>query len=163
EGCYDLVAEREMQRMLDVGNTTSASALGHTWVARRQDSETAYRLLAVAQATSGDVGGARLTLTTAMQRWDELGLPLSPETLALRDRIGTFASAEAARHALTLPFVGRDDAFAHLRRAWKDVTTGQCSVVLVEGEAGIGKSRLVNRFAQWARVQGSDVAIGHAY
>ena len=166
ENCYDLIAARAMQRLLDVGQATSAEALGQTWIARRPDCETAYRLLATAQATAGDVGGARLTLTTATRHWDELGLSLAPETLALGDRLRSLSSAEAAAPAkrlLTLPFVGRDEAFAQLRQALHDAALGNCGVALVQGEAGIGKSRLVDTFAQWAQVHGNDVAIGHAY
>jgi DNA-binding SARP family transcriptional activator/tetratricopeptide (TPR) repeat protein len=166
ESCYDLIAERAMQQLLSVAQATSAETLGQMWIARRPDCETAYRLLATAQAMSGDVGGARLTLTTATRNWDELGLSLAPETLALWDHLRSLPSAEAVAHAkrlLSLPFVGRDEAFAQLRQALHEAAHGHCGVALVQGEAGIGKSRLVDAFTQWAQVHGSDVAIGHAF
>src|SRR6516164_3804358 len=40
ESCYDLVAEREAQRLLDAGQAADAVALGQTWVTRRPDCET---------------------------------------------------------------------------------------------------------------------------
>jgi DNA-binding SARP family transcriptional activator len=163
EGCYDLVAERETQRLLDAGQAADAEALGQTWVTRRPDCETAYRLLSTAQAISGDVAAARLTLTTAMRRWEEMGLSLAPETLTLRDRLHTLPPPSTAKRQLSLPFVGRDEAFAQLRQALDDAERGHCGVALIQGEAGIGKSRLVDTFAQWAQVHGSDIAIGHAY
>jgi hypothetical protein len=163
ESCYDLVAEREAQRLLDAGQAADAEGLGQTWVARRPDCETAYRLLATAQAMSGDVGAARLTLTTAMRRWEEMGLCVAPETLTLRDLIHTFPPPSMAKRLLSLPFVGRTEAFAQLRHAYHEVVRGHCGVALVRGEAGMGKSRLVDTFAQWAQIHGSDIAVGHAY
>jgi class 3 adenylate cyclase/predicted ATPase len=41
------------------------------------------------------------------------------------------------------PLVGRDDEVALLHRRWEQATTGQGQVVLLSGEPGIGKSRLV--------------------
>ena len=51
----------------------------------------------------------------------------------------------ALRKGLT-PFVGREDSLTLLRRAWQDVETGLGRVVLVSGEAGVGKSRCVHEF-----------------
>jgi hypothetical protein len=44
------------------------------------------------------------------------------------------------------PFVGRDDALAALEQAWSGVRRGSPRLVLVTGDAGIGKSTLVARF-----------------
>jgi AAA ATPase-like protein len=41
------------------------------------------------------------------------------------------------------PLVGRDEEVALLHRRWEHATTGLGQVVLLSGEAGIGKSRLV--------------------
>jgi TOMM system kinase/cyclase fusion protein len=41
------------------------------------------------------------------------------------------------------PLVGRDEEVALLHRRWEQATTGLGQVVLISGEAGIGKSRLV--------------------
>ena len=45
-------------------------------------------------------------------------------------------------HGVT-PLVGRDDEVALLQRRWDQATRGQGQVVLLSGEPGIGKSRLV--------------------
>ncbi|MCZ6642560.1 MAG: AAA family ATPase [Gammaproteobacteria bacterium] len=44
------------------------------------------------------------------------------------------------------PFFGRADELDQLERAWRSVTPGSLSVVLVSGEAGIGKTRLLQEF-----------------
>jgi hypothetical protein len=41
------------------------------------------------------------------------------------------------------PFVGREEEVEPLRRRWRQTRAGEGEVVLISGEAGIGKSRLV--------------------
>jgi class 3 adenylate cyclase/tetratricopeptide (TPR) repeat protein len=53
--------------------------------------------------------------------------------------------AAAAARGLT-PFVGREDELRSLMSRWERALEGEGQVVLIIGEAGIGKSRLVQRF-----------------
>ena len=53
--------------------------------------------------------------------------------------------AAAASRGLT-PFVGREDELRLLTSRWERALDGEGQVVLIIGEAGIGKSRLVQRF-----------------
>jgi class 3 adenylate cyclase/tetratricopeptide (TPR) repeat protein len=53
--------------------------------------------------------------------------------------------AAASAHGLT-PFVGREDELRSLMNRWERVLDGEGRVALIIGEAGIGKSRLVQRF-----------------
>jgi class 3 adenylate cyclase len=53
--------------------------------------------------------------------------------------------AAAAAHALT-PFVGREDELRLLMNRWEHSLDGEGQAALISGEAGIGKSRLVQRF-----------------
>jgi class 3 adenylate cyclase len=55
--------------------------------------------------------------------------------------------AAAAVRGLT-PFVGRDDELRSLMTRWARSRQGEGPVVLIIGEAGIGKSRLLQRFHQ---------------
>ena len=50
---------------------------------------------------------------------------------------------DVAVQAGLTPLVGRDEELALLRRRWEQATEGEGQVVLLSGEAGIGKSRLV--------------------
>ena len=55
--------------------------------------------------------------------------------------------ATAAFRGLT-PFVGRDDELRLLTSRWERACDGEGQVVLIIGEAGIGKSRLLHRFRE---------------
>jgi len=60
------------------------------------------------------------------------------------------------------PLVGRSRELSHLIEHYQEIQGGQAQVVLVEGEAGIGKTRLITAFVDWARAQGADVLYGRA-
>ena len=53
--------------------------------------------------------------------------------------------AAIAVHGLT-PFVGREDELRMLRTRWERVRDGEGHVVMITGDPGIGKSRLVDHF-----------------
>jgi class 3 adenylate cyclase/tetratricopeptide (TPR) repeat protein len=49
----------------------------------------------------------------------------------------------AAKHSTKRPLVGRDDELASLAARWSEVVDGEGRAVLIQGEPGIGKSRLL--------------------
>jgi predicted ATPase len=59
--------------------------------------------------------------------------------------------------------MGRAGPLAALRRAFARAQAGQAQVVVLQGEAGIGKTRLASEFLAWARTQGADVLAGRAF
>jgi DNA-binding SARP family transcriptional activator/tetratricopeptide (TPR) repeat protein len=59
--------------------------------------------------------------------------------------------------------VGRQAEVARLRQAWSDACTGQPALVLLVGEAGIGKTRLAGEAATIARGTGGRVAWARCY
>ena len=113
----------------------------------------------------------------------ELGIEPMAETLALRQAIvegrlacapGTTVAApappqrrELARHPLDaagqIPLVGREQELAFLADGWQAALRGECSLLLVSGEAGVGKTRLVQEFADQQRWLGSRVLAGRCY
>ena len=57
------------------------------------------------------------------------------------------------------PLTGRDTELSLLKDRWEQAQEGMGQVVLVIGEAGLGKSRLVQTLAQGVQTHGSDVAL----
>ena len=59
-------------------------------------------------------------------------------------------------------FVGRGRELAELERAWERARAGERALVLLAGDAGIGKTRLAIEFARGVLDQGAAVLVGHA-
>jgi DNA-binding SARP family transcriptional activator len=101
----------------------------------------------------------------------ELGIAPSPETKTLYEHVlrqqGKPAAAVSTyrpmRSPAPLPFVGREDLLHELSTLGKDVESGHGTTVLIQGEGGIGKSRLIQEFAYqltarskpWLTLQGA--------
>jgi len=60
-------------------------------------------------------------------------------------------------------FVGREREMEQLRERLADAFSGLGSVAMVVGDAGIGKTRLLQEFATYARLRGGQVLWGAAY
>jgi ABC-type oligopeptide transport system substrate-binding subunit/DNA-binding SARP family transcriptional activator len=59
--------------------------------------------------------------------------------------------------------VGRERELAFLQQCWQAAQMGQGGLVLISGEAGVGKTRLVEAFADHMRWQGARVLWGRCY
>ncbi len=101
----------------------------------------------------------------------ELNAEPSAATVALAERIRNSSPAQQEQirtlssppPPVTLwegPLVGRTREWSHLIERYQETRGGLAQVVLVEGEVGIGKTRLVTAFADWARGQGAEVLYG---
>ena len=108
----------------------------------------------------------------------ELGLAPSAETRELAARVrsnraGTDPATRSPGAALPLPallvqargapFVGREAELAKLERHWQRAQAGEREVVIIAGEPGIGKTRLVGELARWLAAAGSTVLYGRSY
>ena len=60
------------------------------------------------------------------------------------------------------PFVGREAELARLGELWQEVLGGGSHAVLVTGDAGIGKTRLISRFVEHCTKPGSTASWLHA-
>jgi DNA-binding SARP family transcriptional activator len=58
---------------------------------------------------------------------------------------------------LELPLVGRDAEIRQLRACYQRAARAESQVVVLQGEAGIGKTRLVIEVGRWAQTQGAVV------
>ena len=59
--------------------------------------------------------------------------------------------------------IGRKDEWSTLVQAWNGVGRGAGGIVLIEGEAEWGKSRLAEEFLRWVVAHEGTVLRGHGY
>ncbi len=167
------------QAAIALGDGPRAVAAAEDAVRRAPLRESAHRALMVAL----DAAGNRADALRAYQRLrrsmvEELGVDPSPETdAAYLDLLGPAASTRPARGAAhdrpanatgpggshgpgATPFVGRTAELEVLGAAWDQAAAGGRHLVVVTGEAGIGKSRLTVEAAWRVRRDGGVVLFG---
>jgi DNA-binding SARP family transcriptional activator len=103
--------------------------------------ESHRQLIRLCRATGDRARALRAYHVCAATLERELGVEPSVDTRALYEEILDDAPGASAG---TSPFVGRADELATLRALWRDAASGRAQLVLVSGEPGIGKSRLVD-------------------
>lgn len=59
--------------------------------------------------------------------------------------------------------IGRETEWARLAGAWTAVQRGEGRIALLEGEAGVGKSRLADEFLRWVVAEGGTALRGRGY
>ena len=127
--------------------------------------EATYRRLMRLHALNSDrVAAVRIFHTCAAALEQELGVAPSAATRELYERLvnagdGTPAVSRDARIAL----VGRQREWEALLSAWRTAKRGEVRCVLLSGEAGIGKTRLIEEMLVWANQQGIASAQARAY
>jgi len=134
------------------------------WTARRCAltplDEPAHRVLIERLAAAGDRAGALVAGRELAERLrGELGVGPAPATRAAIARLRGPAAGPPLPAAGS-PMFGRAAELATLGAAWSAARTGRGQVVLVTGEAGIGKTRLVGELARRADNAGARVAVG---
>src|SRR6266699_6658000 len=149
------------------------------WLSFDPLNEEGYRRLMRLRFSQGDrVGALRAYANGRAVLADELQVEPEPETVALAKRIRQAAPVRPAQprsllspHAsagqppvnlLDGPLLGRAAEFGTLIECYQRAYAGQPQLVLLQGEAGIGKTRLVTEFVGWAHAQGADVLAGRA-
>jgi predicted ATPase len=147
---------------------------------------------AVALASGGDdliwAGETYLTLAEVLSRSgkDAEAAAEARRAVELSERKGAVALTERARRLLgrspdeivpeqdrptveatpassTRPFVGRMQELHELRASLEEASSGHGSLVLVTGEPGIGKTRLMQEFAGMASASGWHVLVGRCW
>jgi DNA-binding SARP family transcriptional activator/tetratricopeptide (TPR) repeat protein len=179
-GCYDdwIAPERErlrrrhlnalgrLVRLVETeGDYELAIHYAERLVAGDLLDEASYRVLMRLHLLNGNRGGAQQTYRrcAAILR-AELGLELSQATREAAERVVDEPSQLSpaaprpddggvlARNTL-VPLIGRQRDWNQLRDVWHRASVGQPELVLVTGEAGIGKSRLAEELLLWVERQ----------
>jgi class 3 adenylate cyclase len=130
----ELIGEGAAQEQTVVGETPNLAARLQTLAAPRS--------VVISQATRRLLGGLFELDDLGPQRLEGFAEPLTAWRVAGEGKAeGRF---EASHPAGLTPLVGRDEEIALLLRCWKHAKDGEGQVVLLSGEPGIGKSRLVS-------------------
>ena len=169
------VFDRLSQMQFEAGELEAAIETVSRWLVLAPLHEDAYRRLMRLHFAAGDRAAAlhaydtcRARLSTGMQTEP------TPETVALASRMRAVAPPrrkEAPTPALALspatflegPLLGRTTELSTLIKVYHTAQRGQTQVVLLEGEVGIGKTRLATEFLAWAEMEGADVLQGQAF
>ena len=125
--------------------------LGALLVTRDRDGDRAAgeELLADARRICEQIG---IDATKEWPGWPSIFTPVEPAPPPLQP-----AEVEPSG-----ALIGRDAELARLVAAWRDAANGATRTVIVSGEPGAGKSRLIEEIASRARGDGAIVLRGHS-
>jgi DNA-binding SARP family transcriptional activator len=116
-----------------------------------------------------DQAGAIRIFQTARETLDrELGISPGQVLQQAYEQILQTESIENDRKKIVSPprlhsLIGRQAEWQQLRDAWQQAANGSARMVIISGEAGIGKSRLAEEMVLWAGQQGILTARAHVY
>ncbi len=144
---------------LAAGDRAAAEASAEAALVRDPYDESALRVLMRAQAAAGRPGSALASYARVRERLaEDLGVSPVEETEALHTAVlvgqGPTRGAALADATAPSPLVGRDDELEALAGHLAAAHAGEVRLVVVEGEAGIGKTTLVGHFAGLHRSAG---------
>jgi DNA-binding SARP family transcriptional activator len=173
-GCYDdwILLERErlkqsyihlLHRLTDLlaGDGDHETAVQYAIQLRNTDPfrEPTYRLLMTLYEALGDHAAAlRVFHDCVAMLEEELGVEPSPETQAIYGRIlnrtipltPSESLPAAGMPATSHKLIGRQAEWQTLQAAWYRASRGQPHLVLIQGDAGIGKTYLAEALLIWA-------------
>ncbi len=132
----ELMGEGEARERGVVGDTPNLAA--------RLQALAEPNAVVVADATRGLLGGAFEVRDLGCHALKGLAEPV--RAWAVEREAAHVSRFEAARARGRTPFVGRAQEIALLADRWREAVAGEGQVVLLSGEAGIGKSRIVETF-----------------
>ena len=130
-------------------------------------SEKALRMTLRALALAGDRAAALRRYEEFTQHLESVGARPDDETSELAERVrrerqwrlsGSVPTPETTGAELRrAPLVGRDSELEQLVSAWSACRHGQATVCVIEGDAGMGKTRLVEELVARARLDGATI------
>ncbi len=130
--------------------------------------EGAYHYLILFCALMGNRAGALRAYQEGAQRLQqELGVSPAEETQTLFERLLQEELHPEPTPALSqphhIPLVGRQHEWEALVTAWRQMPKQGPQLLLLWGEAGMGKTRLLEELQQWANLRSGTVAYAQIY
>jgi DNA-binding SARP family transcriptional activator len=153
----------------------AAVRFGERWVAAAPVSPTAASALMEAELMTGAPDLALAAFAQFRTRLaEETGESPDATIIAFAERVRTATQTTPRRHQATEEWyasapsfegtlVGRRDEWEHLTRLWAKAATGSARVALLEGDVGVGKTRLATDFLRWVTAEGGTVLRGRGY
>jgi hypothetical protein len=129
----DLVGRGSAQEQAVVGDTPNLAA--------RLQGLAPPGSVVIAESTKRLLGGAFQLTPLGAQTLRGFEAPVPAWTVT--GEVENVSRFEASRSTGMTPFVGREHEVALLLDRWRDAMKGEGQVVLLSGEAGIGKSRIL--------------------
>jgi len=168
---YSDVLGRLISTLERTGEFSSAVQYAERVLSMDPFCETSYQTLMHLHALKGDRAAALLVYhqcVTVLRR--ELDTEPGPATRKLRDELTRQdliptgkPSVSRQSGATHLALTGRQHEFDQLLEIWKAAEQGRASFVLVTGESGIGKTRLLEELLTWASRRGVSTAHARCY
>lgn len=127
---------------------------------------TCFSLMRLHAARGDRAGAVRAYHTYVTTLHNELAVEPSP---ALRRAYEQLLAADAPPStpvpglAPSAPLIGRETEWTRVQAVWHTVLDGRARLLLLTGEAGIGKTRLLEDLLSWASRQGAATAAAHCY
>jgi DNA-binding SARP family transcriptional activator/tetratricopeptide (TPR) repeat protein len=146
--------------LLDAGDWMAAADAAATAMEHDPYDEAALRVLLRAQVMGGRVAAALAAYASTREHLaDELGTDPSPETQSLQLAIlrGELAPSGPVPAPASLGLVGRNDELGYLDAVAMRARAGAVEVVVIDGEAGIGKTTLLRSWADRRAAAGDTV------
>ncbi|RKN77056.1 AAA family ATPase [Paenibacillus ginsengarvi] len=126
--------------------------------------EETYRLLMRLHGCRKDMAGVAQTYDRLSRVLEtELGIAPSAETQQLYSSLMRSGDDLTEAAYSRKPLIGRIGEWGALLDLWQQAKTGTTSMLLLKGEAGIGKTRLALEFKAWAESQGIRTAWAGCY
>ncbi|MBP7694083.1 MAG: AAA family ATPase, partial [Anaerolineales bacterium] len=169
-----LLCDRLSEIQFTRGEFANTAETAARWIALDGLNEVAYRRKMRAHFAAGERGQALETYAACRALLAaELSVEPEPDTEALAARIRAPHIAEISTPSVKPPstpvnflenlFVGRAAEQQLLSERYRRAAAGQPQVVVLRGEAGIGKTRLANTFLAGARAHGAAVLHSGAF
>lgn len=167
---FDRLTQQQMaSRRFDRGIVAAGR-----WLVHDPLDETGHRRLMQLHALIGNRVAALQAYEAVRERLQaDLGINPSAETEALARKIREEAQGgrpgeitprrAAAPEPPLIPFAGRAAEHAQLVAIYRQAQQGHTQAIVIEGEPGIGKTRLAVEFRQWAALEGADWLEGRAF